>query len=266
MQRRSAVPLVLYLAWLLVSLILWTGGWVGVAVWAVVGAALLPWMLHARRTREERAARRAAGAPRPQEDEAARLAAETGRREAADRAAAEARARRAARQEERERRAAARREAAAASADLAARTFEARYMGGLPALPWPGDARVVRAADGTAVRVWLARGGVGVIPTSSILQVSLATGSRITSRGRSGLGGALVGDMVAGPVGAVVGGMATRRQQVSSQDDSAVMVRVETAPGRETTVMFKGPMGKGALEIYARAASVLAPAANAAER
>ena len=42
------------------------------------------------------------------------------------------------------------------------------------------------------------------------------------------------------------------------------MVRVETAPGRETTVVFKGPSGSGALDIYARAASVLAPAAAVA--
>ena len=156
---------------------------------------------------------------------------------------------------------------AAARAEVEARTLRATYMGDLPSLAHTGAAVVVRAQDGASVTIRVA-GAEATIPTASILEVSLAQGSRVTSRRLLGrAGGAIVGDLVTGPVGALVGGMATRRQQqVATQDDSAVLVRVETAPGRTATVVFKGAMGSGALAIYAKGAAVLAPTAVAVER
>ena len=83
------------------------------------------------------------------------------------------------------RRGLARQEREAARAEVEARTLRATYMGDLPSLAHTGAAVVVRAQDGASVTIRVA-GAEATIPTASILEVSLAQGSRVTSRGSSG--------------------------------------------------------------------------------
>lgn len=58
-----------------------------------------------------------------------------------------------------------------------------------------------------------------------------------TGGGRS-VGGAVVGDIIAGPLGAIVGG--SKKSKVKTEDRSTVLLRTKNQRGMEFAIIFKG--------------------------
>lgn len=140
------------------------------------------------------------------------------------------------------------------------------YLGGHPSLPKPGGATVTRIGDEVRIEVVRLRGdGPAVnIPVEGVARVEvMEEGSRLVQKGRSGVGGALVGAAVLGPVGAIAGGLARRRAPVHASD--RIMVVTVSTDGREYTLRFKHhPVESGSFDsVYARLVALCAPTYDA---
>jgi hypothetical protein len=177
------------LAWGNVTYPCSAAGWVGGVLWVAFGLLGLSILVRCQTPPEERPAQQPQQPALQQtlqrhaQESRQRSAARRGlARQEREAARAEARSQKRAQREAEQ---AAHKAEAAARAEVEARTLRATYMGDLPSLAHTGAAVVVRAQDGASVTIRVA-GAEATIPTASILEVSLAQGSRVTSRGSSG--------------------------------------------------------------------------------
>lgn len=110
------------------------------------------------------------------------------------------------------------------------------YQGGNPGLS--AGASLVWADAAGLVLVGLKTGKKIIIPKAHIQGVDLHSDVQtLTTGGGPSVTGAVIGDVVAGPVGAIVGG--SRRSKTKTEDRSTVHVRVNST-GIETALIFKG--------------------------
>lgn len=220
-------------AWLLVSAILFVLGVAGVVLWIVLGVcALYLWgWANGARTPEARAAR-VAGL----QETSARLSMEAKERKEVARIQKEH------------------------LTELQSRTVSLVYMGGHPQLTRRVACKVVRSQDGSSVELFESLTGKGIltIPTAQIRELELVSREKILTQTRSGTGRAVVGGMIAGPVGAIVGATSGRRSNTHSERDD-MLHAVLVIGGSRIVMLFKGPGGSSAHHVYPKAAKVLAP-------
>jgi hypothetical protein len=136
------------------------------------------------------------------------------------------------------------------------------YLGGHPALAHPGGVVVTRVGAILRVQDTSFRGGGATadIPVTDIARVEvLEEGERLVKKGRSGAAGAVVGTLVAGPVGTVVGGLARRRAAIHQTE--RVLVLTTTTNGREYVLRFKpSALERSAVDaVYARLVALTGP-------
>jgi len=135
------------------------------------------------------------------------------------------------------------------------------YAGGHPSMPRRGQCRLIRSEDGQTVEMRIGKESV-TIPTKSITRVTLVPHSEVQTKQKSGVGGAIVGELVGGTFGAIVGGMATRKKisKTLHQDIAVVTIKHD---GSEIQLMFRWIGNKPSSKWYPRAASILSPALEA---
>ncbi|WAH35051.1 hypothetical protein [Alicyclobacillus dauci] len=111
-----------------------------------------------------------------------------------------------------------------------------QYLSGQPGIS-PGFVFAVR--QGTNLVLFNTKGNKAEIPIQSIvsIDVQLDVQTVNTGGGRS-IAGAVVGEAIAGPVGAVVGG--TKGTKTENIDRSTVRMRVRSDNGIEHDIVFKG--------------------------
>lgn len=116
-----------------------------------------------------------------------------------------------------------------------ARAFQ--YLGGLSGVR-PGLVYAWRDEDG--LKFVAKRDGTHKdVPFSNIVKVQFNSDVQtVTTGGGRSIGGAIVGDVIAGPIGAIVG--SKKKATTKTIDRSTVDVVAKTDTGLEATIMFKG--------------------------
>lgn len=252
MQKRRW-PLVALIGWLVVSLAFWAIGSLGLLIYVMSAVVSITMYRRFTTTPEQYASRLA----RKRDREAQRKARQAERRTQAEH-------KRAALQERTQQRRAELKAAREQRYDLARRTLELTYLGGHPHLIFDGPCTIIRSEDGSSVTIEDRSNPLNKapslvsIPTSAIRAVELVPQTKTLTKRKSGVGGAIAGDLIAGPVGGVIGGMASRRTQVHTERDD--MLQVTIAIGEVSyQLLFKGPNKQSADSSYARAAAIWAP-------
>lgn len=111
------------------------------------------------------------------------------------------------------------------------------YNGGHPELPagkvsgWQSDESVEFTEMKSGHHVSISKTAIRSIDLHSDVQT-------VTTGGGRSLTGAVIGDVVAGPIGAIVGG--TKKAKTKTIDQSTVHMRVTDSNGTEISLVFKG--------------------------
>ena len=145
----------------------------------------------------------------------------------------------------------------------------AKYLGGHPNLYGPETVYVERIDQGlrlTPRRVMTDPPPPIVIPVSDIKSFDLCLGEQrltVARRGRSGVGGALAGGLLLGPVGAGLGALARRRGPQYATTTERIVVAVVAVNGIERRLRFAalspGPVAAVSENLYRALSTLAAP-------
>lgn len=147
-----------------------------------------------------------------------------------------------------------RHEKAEAKREQASRNIILYYLGGHPKLTKAGLVYITRSEDGKTLDITVNK-QTATINTCDITDLELIEQSETITKHKSGLGGAIVGDLIAGPAGAFIGTVATRKNQSKIVPKDRVVVTIKQNDSTYKILLTNRSVP--AVKWYAKASAIL---------